>query len=104
MSSQVFEIHELVTAICEAVIVYVPDLESSHFGLYFYWTSSLVLKTLASLARVNRFVGSIALAVLWREPINNFEPFLGLFPGDYFATTPARGRSKKVSSSDIGVI
>lgn len=99
MASQIFEIRELVELICEALLTYYPDAESGHIGLKLHHGYPHCLKVLAVLARVNKFIGSIASTVLWREPTKGLKPFLRVFPDDYVFTTAERGMSiKKVSN------
>lgn len=87
MSSRIFEIHELVAGICDAVPTYHDDTECGHFGLALddEYDSFRYLTTIHALASVNKFIGGIASTRLWREPKYGFNTFFNVFPKDYIS-------------------
>lgn len=75
-------------AICEALFTYHDDSENGHFGVALDSEyRERPRRTLATLARVDKFVGEVALKVLWKEP--GFKPFIRLFPDDYIFSDSA---------------
>ncbi|KIM25441.1 hypothetical protein M408DRAFT_26224 [Serendipita vermifera MAFF 305830] len=88
MSHQLFTIHELVEAICEASVIPPQEPEGGQDHDDFEIEEDIVVpeilqRELVMLARVNKFIGEIASKILWRRPFWSLEPFLMLFPEDY---------------------
>lgn len=88
MSHQLFTIHELVEAICEASVISPQEPEGGQDHDDFEIEEDIVVpeilqRELVMLARVNKFIGEIASKILWRGPFWSLEPFLMLFPEDY---------------------
>ncbi|KIM25444.1 hypothetical protein M408DRAFT_26226 [Serendipita vermifera MAFF 305830] len=92
MSHRLFKIHELVEVICEAAVVPPRQIEIDPHYDFEVEEDSVVpqrsQRTLAMLARVNKFIGEIALKTLWRGPATSFMPFFKLFPEDYMCPNP----------------
>lgn len=104
MAERVFQIQELVEAICEAVIVYTDEEEEGYFGFaidFARWTERNGRRTLVELTQVNKFVGAIADRILWREPKNGLIPFLNLFSEDLDIFPPADSKFKREVSRGL---